>query len=250
MSMRQKGGKFSTGSTVASRLQDPSLDRIGKFSAERLDALKKKLSVCSVILNEIGLDYGAFVQNMKGMASLSVGGIDMMALRTRGSLFVLCKKPTESIYELAKGLGAVDFKRRCILKTPQDGHLYLSMITSGELARIMSVAAMEKKVPIGAQSIAPPSQGNVSLEEFRRKIANCVPELLVDSHFDPKAFAESLRFVWTFRDDKDQQHYVLIAGEEEINYRMYVNSDSVSALMGIPLAYGKDSCVLIKDGQQ
>ncbi len=247
MVIEKKGAskKARPDATVSFQVQDPALDKLS-FSAQRLGALQKKLRSCSVVLNDAGVRFHNFVNNLRGMTPIDIKGFKFVALRTRSSLFVLTTDAPEKLYEIAQGLMSVDFKKRCILRTESGKTMYLSMINSGELRQMMGVAIQEKVRAEKTDSIAVPEDGMVSFEDFQKKLAACNVILSLDP-FDPKEFSESLKFVSGFSDPEGRSYYFITAGEDERAYMMYVNSPEVSSLTGIQLGYGSDTCILMPE---
>jgi len=231
--------------TVSFQIQDPALDNLS-FSAQRLSLIQAKLAGCSVVLNDAGVRFSNFVKNLRGMTPIDIKGFKFVALRTRSSLFVLTTEAPENLYEIAQGLMSVDFKKRCILRTQTGKTMYLSMITSGDLKQMMSVAVQEKARAVKSDSIAVPEDGIVTFEDFQQKLAACNVILSLDP-FDPKEFAASLKFVSGFSDPEGRSYYFITVGEDERAYMMYVNSPQVASLTGIQLGYGSDTCILISE---
>ncbi len=231
--------------TVSFEVHDPALDNLS-FSPKKLSMIQAKLAGCSVVLNDAGVRFSNFVKNLRGMTPIDIKGFKFVALRTRTSLFVLTTEAPEKIYEIAQGLMSVDFKKRCILRTQTGKTMYLSMINSGELRQMMGVALQEKVHTERADSIAVPEDGMVSFDDFRKKLAECRLILSIDP-FDPKEFADSVKFVSGFSDPEGRSYYFITAGSDERAYMMYVNSPQVASLTGIQLAYGNDTCILIPE---
>ncbi|MBU0528026.1 MAG: hypothetical protein ABH983_00710 [Candidatus Micrarchaeota archaeon] len=231
--------------TVSFQIQDPALDNLS-FSAQRISALQKKLEGCSVVLNDAGVRFHNFVKNLRGMTPIDIKGFKFIALRTRSSLFVLTTDTPENLYEIAPGLMSVDFKKRCIIRTETGKTMYISMIDSGDLKQMMSVAIQEKARVAKVDSIAVPSDGMILFEEFQEKLAACTVILSLDP-FDPKEFAGSLKFVSGFSDPEGRSYYFITAGDDERAYMMYVNSPEVSSLTGIQLGYENDTCILMAE---
>ncbi len=243
---QKKKPRFATDSTVSARLADPALSKLGPFSSEKLPAIQRRLAGCVVIQNDAGLKYSNFVKNLKGMTPISVQGNMLVALRTRSSLFVLTNVAPESLYDHAPGLMDVDFKRRCTVSREDGKCMYLCMITSAELNKILRVAAQEKAVPQNVETMVPAGEV-VGFEEFQKKLAACEVVISPDSEFDARKLAAELKFVSLFRDSDDNQYYLLMAGEDEVPYRMYVNQDELATLDAVVLTYNQDTCILVRE---
>jgi hypothetical protein len=243
----KKKGKFSSDSTVSARLSDPALSRLAPFSSEKLPNLQRRLAACVVIRNEAGIKYSNFVNNLKGMTPISLQGTTLVALRTRSSLFIMTSAAPESLYDNAPGLMNVDFKRRCMVSREDGKCMYICMINSAELNQIMRVAAMEKAPPQNSGTIAPGPDEVVHFEEFAEKLAACEVVISPVPGFDVKKLAAELKFVSLFRDSDDNRYYLLMAGDEEIPYRMYVNQEHLSTLDSVILLYNQDSCILVPE---
>jgi hypothetical protein len=245
---QKKKGRFTSDSTVSARLADPALSKLAPFSSEKLPNLQKRLASCVVIQNDAGIKYSNFVANLKGMTPVPVAGSTLVALRTRSSLFVMTNVAPESLYDNAPGLMNVDFKRRCTVSREDGKCMYLCMITSGELNQILRVSAQEKATVHDMRTISPEvNEDIVSFDEFQRKLAACEVVISPDPEFDIKRLAAELKFVSLFRDKEDNQYYLLMAGEDEIPYRMYVNQEHLSTLDSIVLTYNEDTCILVRE---
>lgn len=244
---QKKKGRFSSDSTVSARLADPALSKLAPFSSEKLPSLQRRLASCVIIRNDAGIKYSNFVNNLKGMTPISVQGKTLIALRTRSSLFVLTSAAPESLYDHAPGLMDVDFKRRCTISREDGKCMYLCMITSGELNQIMRVAAQEKATVSDDRTLSPEVNEVVRFEEFQRKLAACDLVISPDPDFDVRKLAAELKFVTLFRDGDDNQYYLLMSGEDELPYRMYVNQAELSTLDSVVLTYNKDTCILVRE---
>lgn len=244
---QKKKPRFSTNPTVSARLADPALSRLGPFSSEKLPNLQRRLGSCVVIQNDAGIRYSNFVKNLKGMTPVSVAGTTMVALRTRSSLFVLTNVAPESLYDKAPGLMDVDFKRKCTVSREDGKCMYLCMITSVELDQIMRVAAQEKATVHDERTMSPEVNEVVNFDEFQKKLAACEVVISPDPEFDARKLAAELKFVSLFRDDEDNQYYLLMAGEDELPYRMYVNQEQLTSLDAVVLTYNQDTCILVRE---
>ncbi|MDD5172254.1 MAG: hypothetical protein PHF60_04435 [Candidatus ainarchaeum sp.] len=217
-----------------------------------------------------------FINNMQGAKSLSLhhyklGNIAVFGIHTRSGVFLLSSYSPAALYEDPVFMTLKsDLKLRTVIYRPDGAPLYLYPLgakgkngakdTKGseEFEKLEGYAAKQK----GRQSLPPPApkaeitdtleiaNGNgasFSTEGFKKRFARC--QVLDGSDFDPKAFAESIHFMSTFRDMKGSSHYVIVAGENQDGYRLYVNADStVMPGEGITLQYGKgDYCLLYKE---
>lgn len=244
---QRKKGKFSSDSTVSARLADPALSKLAPFSSEKLPNLQRRLASCIMIQNDAGINYSNLVKNLRGMTPISVQGSTLVALRTRSSLFVLTNSAPESLYDNAPGLMSVDFKRRCTVSREDGKCMYLCMITSAELNQILRVASQEKATPQSVETIVPGPDDVVGFDDFQRKLAICDLVISPNPEFDVKKFAAELKFVSLFRDKEDNQYYLLMSGNDEIPYRMYVNQEHLSTLDSVVLTYNQDTCILVPE---
>ncbi|MBN1170296.1 hypothetical protein JXA56_04680 [Candidatus Micrarchaeota archaeon] len=229
---KSRPGEDKTESTAALHLPDPALDGLD-LSRSKLSEIRAKLASCKVIHDEgIGLNYRAFVDHLKGMTSLEVKGFRFIALRTRGSLFVLTNKSPENIYEIAPGLMSVDFRKRCILDN-EGKRMYLSAITTGELGTIQSVAKQAMQLPA--------KFSYSGIEDFREKLALCHCD-----DFSCKKFAEKVKFIVRFSDEADRDYTLIIAGEDERAYRLYI-SPKTGINGAFHLSYGSENLYMFSD---
>jgi hypothetical protein len=251
---RNKDNKTRSESTVAVRLPDPFLDNI-TFSAKNLEGLKKKLSGCRMTHDDAGIkDFSNFVKNLKGMTPIKVGDLTFIALRTGGSLFVLTNEHPENLYE-NPALMEVDLKRRSIIETGSGKSMFVCMINSTELTKIMNASAQSSTVKRVTMDIGPNlyeavDEGDcslISMEDFKNKLALCSVILSIDPDFDVQEFSKSIKFLTIFLDEKNKPYYFMTVGEEEELFRLYVSPDDHQSLSATHLSFGSEEFVLVRE---
>ncbi|MBD3210728.1 hypothetical protein GF318_05085 [Candidatus Micrarchaeota archaeon] len=235
------------------RVPDPRFDKISSFfsSADKLPAIKKKLGSCAVLHNDTKVVFDNFVANLRGMGRFSIGGVNFVSLRTRGSNFLLCDRSAENLYEVSTGLMDVDLKRRLILQSNGGKFLYLYLVTSEEIERMAMLAAKDKKqedkntlVHNGANGPA------VDFDSFVGKLKNCTFLGGTEDSFDVLEFAASVQFAITYEDTLGNPYYYIIAGKENDGYRLYVDRpthdlDSFQAMH--MLSFNQEMCKLFRE---
>ncbi len=190
-------------------------------SESTLTALKRGLADCIFLRNDAGIILENFVKNLRGAKTLTIGDVKPILGRTRSSLFIFTEKPPESFSEI-KGLVGVDFTNNSLAETKKtQKRFFIILITLTDLEKIRAVAAREKSV-IEKPTLEPVEGEMVNIDEFRGKLRECNVISSTVEDFDMRRFADEVKFVETFQDEKNR-YYFIIAGDAENRYRLYVN---------------------------
>ena len=246
-----RGPKSDTDSTVSMRIYDPALEKIS-FSGANIESLKKRLSLCTLVHNQAGINFQNFISNLKGMSPIKLGDVDLVAIRTRKSLFLLSNLMPENLYEIP-ALMDVDLKMNCILKTHTGKPMYICLISSNDFLRIMNASrklSPRQSIDIASslyEAIEKEDYSLLSLEEFTGQIARCRVTFTLEQDFSARKFAESIKFFTVFKDEQDEPHYFIQAGENEDPYRLYVHRQVKHPLAATCLSCGKSEFVLVKE---
>ena len=111
--------------------------------------------------------------------------------------------------------------------------MYLSLITSREFGQICMLATQPPQALSGFSY--------TSLEDFQAKMAACH----CDS-FDPAKFAKKVRVIGRRTDDQDRPYTVVIAGDDEMVFRLYIATERPIRLAH-ELSYGSQKLYLVHD---
>src|SRR5262249_48913809 len=150
-------------------------------------------------------------------------------------------------HEVPRLLSArVDFKRMVILLDDKNVKRYLSRISSGELASLLSIASVTASEDTLALRDDSENNDWRVLQRKLRDVRNVHP---VDG-FDVRAFIEGMMFGYPSRDEFGD-HYSVTSGEAQEDYRLYVNptfqGGPANCMIVASFKYAKDSCLLLKE---
>lgn len=273
------GRNCDTAATSIFSLQRPGIeDDISTFPKTPEKLLKKLrvlLAGCRVVVNESGVlcemnEDGAFLvyknlpKNLRGAWMLTIDDVKFMVGHTRSTWVLLYDRAPESLYEDPRFM-SVDLKRRDVIVLENGKSMFLSCVTREEIDTLNAIAiqsATRKKMPASTKNIpaivkestdtiAPDLEGTIDYDVLRRKLKNVSEFYSTDASFHIARFAEEIKFITTLQDEEGNNHYYIIAGENEHAYWLYVNANASPPKHCISTTcfkYKNDSCVLYEEG--
>jgi hypothetical protein len=250
----QSGGKKREPETTAAfRLPEPAVDHVTAVlpptSPKLLDAIRAKLSSCNVTVNSSGFyidersdgsggkRYRSLPNRLEGAWAIEYDGTRFVVAKSQKSWLLIYTTPMEKLYEDPRLMG-VNLKHRDILKTPENATLYVSHVSRADLDTLSGVAASlkqkEKKRKEEPSTMIPSPSNYLGREEMKAKLKSAKYVTSSDIMFDIDEFADSIKFCIPNLNDAGNPHYILQAGEEETEYRLFVGLETA-----IPEGYSK-----------
>ena len=167
--------------------------------------------------------------------------------RTKRVFFLLYDVPTEELYEYPQIMGlGIDFKNKDPITDDKGKKMFLSRISSKDLASLLSLAAMTA----GKDTLQVRDDSENNDWRVLQKKLKDMKDVHPVGGFDVRSFIDGMMFGYPSRDEFGD-HYSITSGESQEEFRLYVNPSFQAGPDGCAIVasfmYSKDNCLLLKE---
>lgn len=228
--------------TMVAHPPDPGIGRLQQeLSEENLPSMRLLLARCRVEHIAAskafdGFNYQGFVQNLRGMGKMELGGTRLYTLLTRHNAFLLSNLVAEQLYDLVKGFMSLDLSNRATLRDG-DRRRFLYWLPAGQVEKLRLWANQNRIHATAGFPFA-------SLAQFKNQLRICRTD---SEGFDLARFSQSVKSVSNFYEDHlGTKYHQVVAGELEYRYLLYVSPPRPPA-GAVLLRFGATVLALARD---